>query len=90
MERKNNGYSVSVQWNIASDGTTTYRKDVVYMPDEDTDIIECEKSCCPEGKLHDLTDKELNEILEEMAQEKVEQVVDNFPLRSIRISALKR
>jgi hypothetical protein len=87
MERKNNGYSVSIQWNVASDGTSNYRKDIVYIPDENTEIVECEKNCCPEGTLRDLTDKELNEILEEMAQEKI---VDNFPLKSIRISALKR
>ena len=86
MERKNSGYSVSVQWNIASDGTTNYRKDVVYMPDENTEIVECEKS--PEGKLHDITDKELNEVLEEMSREQTNKIVDNFPLKSIRISVL--
>jgi hypothetical protein len=87
MERKSSGYSVSVQWNIASDGTTNYHKEVIYQPDEDTEIINCEKSDSLEGTLHDLTDKELNEILAELEYEKTNDAVDNFPLKSIRISA---
>lgn len=90
MEIKSNGYSVSVQWNVSSDGSSSYRKDVVYAPDENTDIIECEKCGCPEGKLHDLTDKELNEILDELEYEKTNKTIDNFPLKSIRNSVLKR
>jgi hypothetical protein len=83
MERKSSGYSVSVQWNIDSDGTTSYRKDIVYMPDQDTEIVQCEK-CCPEEELHDLTDKELNEIMEELEREN--SIPDNFPLKNLRAS----
>lgn len=81
MERKVSGYSVSVQWNIASDGTTNYRKDVVYMPDENTEIAESERT------LKELTEKELNDIMCELENES--KIKDSYPLRNIRNSALK-
>lgn len=85
MERKISGYSVSVQWKTTPDGITTYQKDVVYMPDENTEVAQSEGNVA--GQLRDLTDKELNEIMYELENE--QKVKDSYPLRSIRNSALR-
>ena len=84
MERKISGYSVSVEWKTTPDGVTTYRKDVSYMPDENSEIHESEASS---GQLRDITEQELNEIMAELENE--QKIKDSYPLRSVRISALR-
>jgi len=85
MERKNNGYSVSIQWKTTPNGITTYQKDVVYMPDENTEIKQSEGNVSTQ--LRDVTDQELNEIMCELENEQT--IKDSYPLKNIRIAALQ-
>jgi hypothetical protein len=87
MEKRFSGYSVAVEWRSTPDGKTTYRKDVEYMPDADTVIMSHVDNL---DKLRDISESELNEIMEELETGKTApKVEDNYPLKSIRNSALK-
>lgn len=83
MEKKINGYSISIEWKNTPDGLTSFKKEILYMPDENTEITEAHNS----DELRDLTEKELNEIMTEL--ENKQKIEDSYPLLNIRKSALQ-
>ena len=66
------------------DGRVLFRKDLVVSPDNETEIIKTNSNL----PLRDVTDEELNEIMEEIEREKTIKD-DIYPLKGIRRSMLK-
>ena len=61
------GYSYCKTTVTNENGDTEYQEDIVYMPDKDTEIKKTNSGVIKkEDEEHYLTDKELNEIMEEM------------------------
>ena len=71
-------YSVTTESIVNPDGTTYQKKEVIYMPDENTVITKNYED------KRDLTDYELNEIMEELEVEQNNEINDNYPLKNIR------
>jgi hypothetical protein len=79
MEKKVSGFSVITSSVLLPNGKTRTVKAYLIMPDSDTEISFTEDS----GARYP-TDKELTELIEEIAAEKV----DNYPLKNLRDSIL--
>ena len=72
-------YIIKLECIRLPDGRILYKKDVIAAPDNETEIMQSDSNL----PLRDLTDEELNEIMEEIAYEKTIDA-DPYPLKSIR------